>query len=67
MLLGSVLHSHGIPYTDPAQMAVALGPIMGPVAEYGILLLMVKRGHPGRDGDFARQFLGLRRSGRVAS
>ena len=40
MLAGNVLHSRGLLYTDPAEMAVMLGPILGPVAKYGILLLM---------------------------
>ncbi len=41
MLIGNVLFTHGIPYTDPAQMAVVLGPIMGNFVTYGVLLLMV--------------------------
>lgn len=41
MLIGNVLFTHGIPYSDPAQMAVVLGPIMGDFVTYGVLLLMV--------------------------
>lgn len=41
MLLANVLHEHGLPYRDPAQMAELLGPIMGDVVKYGVLLLMV--------------------------
>ncbi len=41
MLIGGVLYTHGLRYDDPAQMAVVLGPIMGPIVQYGILLLMV--------------------------
>ena len=40
MLLGNVLHTRGIRYTDPAQMATVLGPIYGPLVKYGVLLLM---------------------------
>jgi Mn2+/Fe2+ NRAMP family transporter len=41
MIMGNVLHVRGIPYFNPAQMAVALGPIMGNFVKYGTLLLMV--------------------------
>jgi Mn2+/Fe2+ NRAMP family transporter len=41
MIVGNVLHVRGIPYTDPAQMAVVLGPILGNFVKYGVLLLMV--------------------------
>jgi Mn2+/Fe2+ NRAMP family transporter len=41
MLVGNVLHTNNVQYTDPAQMAVVLGSFFGPVIEYGILLLMV--------------------------
>lgn len=41
MLAGDAAYRHHLPFTDPAQMAVALGPIVGPAARTGILLLMV--------------------------
>lgn len=41
MMVGNVMHQHNIAYTDPAQMALSLGPIMGNVAKYGLLLLML--------------------------
>ncbi len=41
MIMGNVLHQRGINYSDPAQMAGVLGPIMGPAVQYGLLLLMV--------------------------
>ena len=41
MLLGNVLHTRGLPYTDPAQMAVQLGPLLGPFVKNACLLLMV--------------------------
>lgn len=41
MLVGSVAFRYHIPFSDPAQMARELGPIMGPVVRYGLPLLMV--------------------------
>jgi Mn2+/Fe2+ NRAMP family transporter len=41
MLVGNVLHTNNIAYKDPAQMAVVLGSLFGPVLKYGVLLLMV--------------------------
>jgi Mn2+/Fe2+ NRAMP family transporter len=41
MIVGYVLYTHHLPYENPAQMAVLLGPILGNVAKYGVLLLMV--------------------------
>lgn len=41
MLVGNVMHQKGIPYTDPAQMAGALMPILGQTGKYLILMLMV--------------------------
>ena len=40
MLIGAGLFRAGIHYDDPAQMAVALGPVIGRVGSMGILLLM---------------------------
>ncbi|GAC1386966.1 MAG: Nramp family divalent metal transporter [Herpetosiphon sp.] len=41
MVVGNVLMTHNIPFTDPAQMAADLGPIVGQVVKYGVLMLMV--------------------------
>lgn len=40
MMVGNVLYTKGINYTDPAQMAGVLGPILGSFAKDAILLLM---------------------------
>ncbi len=40
ILAGDAAYRHHINYTDPAQMAVALGPTLGPFVKYAILLLM---------------------------
>jgi Mn2+/Fe2+ NRAMP family transporter len=41
MLVGNVLYTHHISFSDPAQMARALGPMFGPLFRYGIPLLMM--------------------------
>ena len=41
MLVGDVVLTNYLPYTDPAQMAVELGTIAGPIVRNVILLLMV--------------------------
>lgn len=41
MLVGAAARAHGIRFQDPAQVALALGPIFGPLVRTGILLLMV--------------------------
>ena len=41
MLVGNALYVRHIPYTDPAQMAKVLGPVVGNFVKYGVLLLMV--------------------------
>jgi Mn2+/Fe2+ NRAMP family transporter len=41
MLVGNALHEAGIAYTDPAQMAEALVPTVGPLGRTLILLMMV--------------------------
>jgi Mn2+/Fe2+ NRAMP family transporter len=41
MLVGNVMHQKGISYTDPAQMAEVLMPILGQTGKYLILMLMV--------------------------
>ena len=41
MMVGNVLYTRGLPYHDPSQMAMLLGPIMGSYVKYGVLLLMV--------------------------
>jgi Mn2+/Fe2+ NRAMP family transporter len=41
MLVGDFARRNGVNYTDPAQMAVALGPIAGKFVSTAILLLMV--------------------------
>ena len=41
MLAGNVLHQRHLEYTDPAQMAVLLGRILGPWGKTTVLLLMV--------------------------
>ncbi len=41
MAVGAILYRKGIAYEDPAQMANALLPILGPVVRNGLLLLMV--------------------------
>jgi Mn2+/Fe2+ NRAMP family transporter len=41
MLVGNILRQHHIPYEDPAQMAVAIGPIHGNWMRNIILLLIV--------------------------
>ena len=39
--VGNVLYTHHLDYTDPAQMAVALGPIVGSWVRTGVLLFMI--------------------------
>lgn len=41
MLVGDAALRHHIPFFDPASMAVALGPIAGPVIRYGLPLLFI--------------------------
>jgi Mn2+/Fe2+ NRAMP family transporter len=41
MLVGNYGFEHRIPFQDPAQLAVALGPIAGNFVRNGVLLLMV--------------------------
>jgi Mn2+/Fe2+ NRAMP family transporter len=41
MLVGNYGFQHGIKFEDPAQLALALGPILGHFVRYGVLLLMV--------------------------
>ena len=41
MLVGDIIHRHGIPYTDPAQLAVDLVPYLGEAGKTALLLLMV--------------------------
>ncbi len=41
ILVGNALYQHHLPYSDPAQMADALGPLAGRFVRNGILLLMV--------------------------
>jgi Mn2+/Fe2+ NRAMP family transporter len=41
MLVGNYSFEHRIPFQDPAQLAVALGPIAGNFVRNGLLLLMV--------------------------
>jgi Mn2+/Fe2+ NRAMP family transporter len=41
MLVGNYGYQHGITFEDPAQLAVALGPLAGHFVRNGVLLLMV--------------------------
>lgn len=41
MLVGNLMHQKNISYTDPAQMAEALIPILGKTGKYLLLMLMV--------------------------
>lgn len=41
MLVGNYGYQHGISFEDPAQLAVALGPLAGHFVRNGVLLLMV--------------------------
>jgi Mn2+/Fe2+ NRAMP family transporter len=41
MLVGNLGYRHGITFEDPAQLALALGPIAGHFVRNGVLLLMV--------------------------
>ncbi|MGD0097301.1 MAG: divalent metal cation transporter [Terracidiphilus sp.] len=41
MLVGNYGYQHGITFEDPAQLALALGPIAGHFVRNGVLLLMV--------------------------
>jgi Mn2+/Fe2+ NRAMP family transporter len=41
MLVGDAAYRHHLPFSDPAQMAAALGPVFGPFVRTGILLMMV--------------------------
>jgi Mn2+/Fe2+ NRAMP family transporter len=41
MLVGNLMHQKGISYTDPAQMAEALMPVLGKTAKFLMLMLMV--------------------------
>jgi Mn2+/Fe2+ NRAMP family transporter len=41
MLVGNYSFQHGITFEDPAQLALALGPIAGHFVHSGVLLLMV--------------------------
>jgi len=41
MLVGDKMYRQHIPFTDPAQMAQALGPVMGGFAKNALLMLMV--------------------------
>ena len=41
MLVGNYGYQHGIRFQDPAQLALALGPLAGTFVRHGVLLLMV--------------------------
>lgn len=41
MLVGDASFRHHLPFSDPAQMATALGPVLGPFVRIGVPLLMV--------------------------
>jgi Mn2+/Fe2+ NRAMP family transporter len=41
MLVGNYGYQHGIAFEDPAQLAIALGPLAGHFVRNGVLLLMV--------------------------
>jgi len=41
MLVGAAAFHYHISFSDPAQMATALGPILGPVVRIGVPLMMV--------------------------
>ncbi len=41
MLVGAAAYHYHIPFSDPAQMATALGPILGPVVRIGVPIMMV--------------------------
>jgi Mn2+/Fe2+ NRAMP family transporter len=41
MLVGAAAFHYHIPFSDPAQMATALGPILGPVVRIGVPIMMV--------------------------
>jgi Mn2+/Fe2+ NRAMP family transporter len=41
MLAGAYMFRNHLPYTDPAQMAMVMGPRFGPVAKSAFLMLMV--------------------------
>ncbi len=41
MLVGAAAFHYHVPFSDPAQMATALGPILGPVMRIGVPLMMV--------------------------
>ena len=41
MLVGEAAYRHHLPFTDPAAMAQALGPLVGPVVQHGLPWLMV--------------------------
>lgn len=41
MLVGDFGYRHGIPFTDPAQLASAMAPLAGELVRKGLLLLMV--------------------------
>jgi len=41
MCVGNAMYVHHLPYTDPAQMAIALGSVFGAWMRYGILIFMI--------------------------
>ena len=41
MLVGDTAYRHQLPFTDPAAMAQALGPLVGPLVQHGLPWLMV--------------------------
>ena len=41
MVVGTASQAHGLHFTDPAQMAVDLGALAGPLVKDGLLLLMI--------------------------
>ncbi len=41
IIVGDIVYRHGITYTDPAQMAVALVPYLGEAGKTALLLLMI--------------------------
>lgn len=41
VVVGAAAYRHGLPFTDPAQMATALGPLLGKGVQFGLLLFMI--------------------------
>ena len=67
MLVGNYGDQRGVTFEDPAQLALAIGPMAGHFVRNGVSAADGECRRAGHDGYLARQCLGLRRGQRVGT